>query len=222
MKSNSKRKAQIAVDVLMTAILLLQMSYSLAGELLHEITGIAFFVLFIVHHILVRNYTKALFKGKHTTEKALKITVDILLLVIILLMMASTLPISKYVFTFLGLNSLSSLGRTVHLLGAYWGFALMNVHIGFHLDIMLKKLMKTKKPLFISVLCAVFIAGLVTFIHEGIYKYMLLINQFVFFNTKGGLALFLVKYICIGGMFAVIGYTVLTLSKGKRKNETIR
>ena len=222
MKLNSKRKAQIAVDVLMTALLLLQMSYSLAGELLHEITGIAFFVLFIVHHILVRSYTKALLKGRHTPEKTAKIIVDVLLLIIMLLMMASALPISKYVFTFLGLNSLSSLGRTVHLLGAYWGFALMNIHVGFHLDIMLKKPMKTKKPVCVLVLCAIFIAGLGTFIHEGIYKYMLLINQFVFFDTKGGLALFLVKYIFIGGMFAVIGYAVLTLLKGKKKNETIR
>jgi hypothetical protein len=221
MKSNSKRKAQIVVDVLMAALLLLQMSYSLTGELLHEITGIAFFVLFIVHHILVRNYTKALLKGKHTNEKMLKIIVDILLLAIMLLMMASALPISKYVFTFLGINALSSVGRMVHLLGAYWGFALMNVHIGFHLDIMLNKLMKTKKTVCILVLCAVFIAGLITFIHEGIYKYMLLINQFVFFDTKGGLALFLVKYILIGCMFAVIGYTALSLLKGKRKNETI-
>ena len=39
----AKRKMQIAVDVIMTAILLVQMSYSIAGELLHEISGIAFF-----------------------------------------------------------------------------------------------------------------------------------------------------------------------------------
>ena len=72
MKSADKRKMQIAVDILMAAILLIQMSYSLAGELLHEITGIAFFALFICHHILVRSYTKALFKGKRTAEKPRK------------------------------------------------------------------------------------------------------------------------------------------------------
>ena len=217
MKSADKRKIRIAVDILMAAILLIQMSYSLAGELLHEITGIAFFALFICHHIIVRSCTKALFKGKRTAEKAAKITVDILLLIIMLIIMASALPISKYLFKFLGISGFSSVGRTAHLLGAYWSFALMNIHIGFHLDAMLNKAVKSKKAAATASLCSVFAAGLFFFIHEGIYRYMLLIDRFVFLDTRGGLPLFLIKYILIGGMFAVTGYGILTLLKGRKQ-----
>ena len=220
MKS-AERKIQLAVDMLMVCILLLQMSYSIAGELIHEITGIAFFVLFIVHHILSRKYTKALVKGKHNAEKIIKLIVDIMLFIIIIAMMLSAMPISKHIFTFLGLSRYASAGRTVHLLGAYQGFALMSLHIGFHFNFILAKIIKDKKKKIITyaVMAVLSAAGLYFFISEGIYKYMLLISRFVFFDTSGGLPLFITKYLLIMTMFASCGFTVMNLTKRKgRKN----
>lgn len=218
MKTVGKRKLQIITDVLMSAILLVQMSYGIAGKLLHEILGITFFVLFTAHHILSLSYTKALFSGRHTSDKILKTAVDILMFVSVLLIILSALPVSEYVFTFLGLGRFSSTARTVHMLSAYWGFAIMNLHIGFHLDVMLKKPLadKKKKPVVISALLAVFTVGVFLFIKEGIYKYMLLINRFVFFDFAGGLPLFLVKYIFIGLAFSVLGYGLISVSKRKK------
>ncbi|MBR0415537.1 MAG: DUF4405 domain-containing protein [Clostridia bacterium] len=214
-----KRKLQIAADVLMSCILLLQMSYSIAGEVLHEILGIALFVLFVLHHILSVNFTKALFKGKPTAEKTLKVVIDILLTVDVLALMVSALFISNHVFTFLGLHHLAAFGRTLHLLASYWGFALMSLHIGFHLDFMLHKVMKEKrkKTAAIAIMIVVSAAGLACFIHEETYKYMLLINQFVFFDVAGGLPLFLLKYILMAAMFATIGYAMIRLVKRRTK-----
>lgn len=215
----AKRKMQIAVDVIMTTILLVQMSYSIAGELFHEISGIAFLVLFLLHHILSFSYTKALFRGKKSADRVLKSIVDCLLFIIYICMMISAVPLSKYIFTFLGIGAFSGISRSVHMLGAYWGFALIGIHIGFHLDIMLKKPLrdKKKKPFVIAALCAVFSAGLILFIKEGIIKYMLFINQFVCFDESCGLALFLLKYILIGGMFASLGYLLINVIKRKGK-----
>lgn len=223
MKPKSKRKMQIIVDVLMTAVLLLQMSYSIAGELFHEISGIAFFVLFILHHILSFSYTKALFKGKKSAHRVLKIIVDCLLLVIFICMMLSAVELSKYIFTFLGIDSLSGISRTVHLLGGYWDFALISIHIGFHLDIMLSKIMKDKQKRTpaIIIMAIIFALGLFIFIKEGIIKYMLLINQFVFFDKSGSLALFLIKYIMIMLMFAIFGFALLKLTKLKKRRKEL-
>ena len=216
----TKRKIQITVDVLMLGILLLQMSYSIAGELIHEILGIALFILFLLHHILSVSFSKALVKGKQSHEKILKTVVDILLTVDILALIFSAVLVSKHVFTFLGISTLSSLGRTAHMLGAYWGFALMGLHLGFHLDFMLHRVMhdKRKKTAAYTVMLALAAAGLVCFIHEEIYKYMFLINQFVFFDTTGGLPLFILKYILIAAMFTTIGYGLINVIK-RRKNE---
>ena len=215
----AKRRAQIAVDILMAAVILVQMSYSLAGELLHEITGITFFGLCILHHVLAKNFSKALYKGKKSSDKIIKLIVDILLTAIVLAMMFSALPISKYVFAFLGLSNFASVGRTVHLLGAYWGFALIGLHIGFNFDVMFAKPMKDKKKR-IAIIAAMLLLsalGLYFFISEGIYKYMLLMNQFVFFDTDGGLPLHLLKYICIQILFISVGYGLINASKKKTK-----
>lgn len=215
----TKRKIQITVDVLMLGILLLQMSYSIAGEVLHEILGIALFILFLLHHILSVSFSKALVKGKQSHEKILKTVVDILLTADILALMFSAVLVSKHVFTFLGISTLSSLGRTVHLLGSYWGFALMNLHLGFHLDFMLHRVMyKRKKTAAYAIMLTLAAAGLVCFMHEGIYKYLLLINRFVYFDTDGGLPLFILKYILIAAMFTTIGYGIINVTKRRKNN----
>lgn len=211
----AKRKFQITVDALMLCVLLVQMSYSIAGELIHEILGITLFALFIVHHILSAGMSKALFKGRKTAVKTIKTAVDIMLTADVLMMMASAVIVSKHIFSFLDINTLSSFGRTTHLLGAYWGFALMSVHLGFHLDFVLHNVMKSKssKAVAAAVMIVLSAAGLMCFIHDEIYKYMLLINRFVFFDTAGGLPLFLLKYFLIMSMFASAGYAAVTALK---------
>ena len=217
MKTASKRRIQIIVDVLMTAVLLVLMSYSIAGELIHEILGISLFILFTAHHIFSLNFTKALFKGKITPTKIIKIICDILMAIFMLIMLLSALSVSKYVFAFLGINFLSALARNAHTFGAYWLFALISIHIGFHLDFMLAKPMKNKKKKTVVLLTvsALFLSGLVVFFKEGIYNYMFLINKFVFFDTRSGILLFILKYISIMCMFSIFGLAFTKIKKGE-------
>lgn len=63
---NRKQIWKIAVDVGMTAVLLLLMAYSLVGETAHEWLGIGIFALFITHHILNNGWCRNVFKGKYT------------------------------------------------------------------------------------------------------------------------------------------------------------
>jgi hypothetical protein len=59
-------KWKIIIDILMTVLLLLSMSYLLVGEEMHEWIGSGLFLLFIVHHILNRKWFTTVFKGKYT------------------------------------------------------------------------------------------------------------------------------------------------------------
>ena len=58
------KKLRMIVNISMTVVLLCLMAYSLVGELAHEILGTAMFVLFTVHHILIRKWFGALTKGR--------------------------------------------------------------------------------------------------------------------------------------------------------------
>ena len=68
---SGKMKWKIAVDILMTLALLVLMSYGMAGEAVHEWTGMGMFVLFILHHILNRSWTANLGKGRYTSFRIL-------------------------------------------------------------------------------------------------------------------------------------------------------
>ncbi len=59
-----KRKTilKIVVDIGMTVMLLLLMTYELIGEAAHEWIGIGMFCLFLIHHILNRKWCHCVFK----------------------------------------------------------------------------------------------------------------------------------------------------------------
>ena len=54
-----KKHIRTVVDMAMIVLLPMLMAYSLIGEKLHEIIGTILFALFIVHHVLNRQWYKA-------------------------------------------------------------------------------------------------------------------------------------------------------------------
>ncbi len=216
---SKKRKIQLVVDVLMTVDLLILMSYKIAGELIHEILGVVMIILIMAHIVLTINYTKALLKTGFGKDKLIKGITDYLLLIIYLMMIMSASTLSKHLLSFLDLSYYSGVSRIIHLICSYWGFALISMHLGMHLDYVLAKPMKNAKakPLIITAMVILSFAGLFMFIHEGIYNYMLLINPFVYFDTEGGLLLFLAKYILIMIMYISSGYGLIKLAEIENK-----
>ncbi len=63
---NRKTILKIAVDIGMTVMLLLLMTYERIGAAVHEWLGMEMFVLFIIHHFLNRKWSRYVFKGKYT------------------------------------------------------------------------------------------------------------------------------------------------------------
>ena len=123
---------KIVLDVLMTLALLFLMGYQLWGEAPHEWVGAGMFVLFILHHLLNGSWHKNLLRGKYTPMRVLMLGIDTLVLIAMLLQMYSGIVMSRHVFSFLGIGGGMMLTRRLHILGAYWGFALMSLHLGLH------------------------------------------------------------------------------------------
>ena len=71
----------IAVDVLMYAIMLVQMVYVFTGNIVHEVLGIGFFVCLAAHIIIKRKYLTGLFRFKGKSPiRAVSNAVTLLLL----------------------------------------------------------------------------------------------------------------------------------------------
>lgn len=214
------KKIKIIIDVLMTIALLFLMAYNLIGDVTHEVIGTVILILFIVHHILNRKWSKSIFKGKYTPLRIMQTLLVILVLITMLMQMISGIILSKYVFSFVDLNGLTGMARTMHLLGAYWGFVFMSLHIGFHWNIMinpvtkkLKKQSKIKQILFTLPSFLIAAYGIYAFIIRNVAEYMFLKSQFVFFDFSEPLVLFLVDYVAIMGLFVFIGHYLTKIIK---------
>ncbi len=220
-----KRKTvlKIAVDIGMIVILLFLMAYELVGETAHEWLGVGIFVLFVTHHVLNHQWLQNVFRGKYT---ALRIWQAILVAGIFLTMIGSIISgviLSRHAFAFLPIKGGRAFARNLHMLSAYWGLVWMALHLGFHWSMMMgmaKQVVKKISPVCQWLLrgIAILIAGygVYAFIQRDIGSYMLLKNQFVFFNFEEPLVFFMADYMAVMGLFVFIGHYLTKGLKGFR------
>lgn len=220
-----KMIAKICVDIGMTIALLLLMPYELVGQAAHEWLGIGMFILFIAHHILNGKWSRNLLNGKYTPLRIWQTILVILVLAAMIGSMVSGIILSRHVLSFLPISGGRAFARRLHMLAAYWGFVLMSLHLGFHWSMimgMAKKLVKTDSPVRTWVLriLALVIAGygVFAFVKREIGNYMLLRNQFVFFDFDEPLLFFYLDYIAVMVLFIFSGnYVCLWLKNGERR-----
>lgn len=217
------KKFRMIIDAFMTLALLLLMAYNLIGDATHEIIGTAIMVLFILHHIINRRWIKSVFKGKYTTFRMFQTFFAAAVLITMLMQIISGIILSKYVFSFVDLKGLTGIARTMHLLGAYWGFVFMGLHLGLHWNSMigyaagkLKKQSKAKKLLFAMPSFLIAAYGAYAFVDRNVAEYMFLKSQFVFFDFSEPLIIFIIDYTAIMGLFVFIGYYLSKIIRNRR------
>ena len=221
-----KAVIKLAVDIVMTLALLFLMGYHLWGEILHEWVGAGMLLLFIAHHILNGYWHRSLFKGKYNTLRFLTLCIDILVLVSLLAQMYSGIVMSRYVFDFLPSIGGMSLARRLHILGAYWGFLLMNLHLGLHWNMILgmsRKAIdirnKSKIRSTIALLAGSVVAGygVQSFIRRDFPIYLLLKSEFVFFDYNESKILFTIDYLSLMGLCIFIAHYCAKIIRRLRK-----
>lgn len=215
--------AKITVDVLMTLTLLFLMGYQLWGEAAHEWAGAIMLILFLAHHILNRGWYKSLFKGRYTSMRVFQVCVDMLLLVAMLAQMYSGIAMSRHVFAWLPVDGGMALARRLHILGAYWGYLLMSVHLGLHWNLFLgmarKRAGKTapsKRRSLILFLIGLLIAtyGAFVFMNRDFPTYLFLRSEFVFLDYEEPVWSFYLDYLSLMGLWVFLAHY---LSKCLRK-----
>ena len=210
----NKNRIRAVVDLTMCVLLPLMMAYSLIGEELHEWLGMGMLLAFILHHILNLLWFKHLFKGRYTPVRALYAAVDILLTIFMITQPISGIVMSKHIFLFLNFHEAAA-ARLIHLLGAYWGFLLMCVHLGLHLDMLAGKIFRGGRiPGIARVIAGVIgVYGIYALFKRQIPSYLFLQTQFVFFDFGEAVGLFLLDYLTIMIMSAAIGHGCVKLAR---------
>ncbi len=218
------KKIRILIDMLMTIFFIILMGYFITGNKVHEILGTITFVLFIIHNILNIKWYKAILKGKHNFQRIFHIVINLLLLVAMLGMVVSGIMISSNVFSFLNIQT-TMFGRKLHMLSTSWGFILMAIHVGLHLNSMMSKINKKMKNstfeyVYYFGLLILEGLGLYSFISTKVWEDMLLVNDFKFYDYNQNGIIFYLKYIGIVVFIELTVYLIFKLiNKLKNKEE---
>lgn len=218
-------KLKKAVDVMMTAALLFLMGYQFWGGKAHEWAGAGIFVLFAAHHILNWRWYRNLFRGKYSPMRMFQAGVDVLTFLSMVVLMYSSIVLSRYVFAFLPIESGLALARRLHILGSYWGFLLMSLHLGLHWNMVLGMVKRKKAAVSrrVSVICfilglAVALYGAWVFAKRDFGTYLFLQSEFVFLDYEESKILFYLDYLSLMGMCIFIShYMGKILRSSKRK-----
>lgn len=201
-----KKKVKIIVDALMSIALVILLSFSVTGQLVHEIMGTLMLALFITHHILNRKWIKAVAKGKYTPIRIYQTTLTAFCLVCMAGSAISGIILSRYVFGFVDIPSGLETARKAHMLFAYLGMIFMSLHIGVHLA-------KIKSKLLLALLCIISAVGVYSFAALDIIDYLTLKIMFV---PSGQSILVSLGYICIIILFATVSMLVSKLILRKK------
>lgn len=200
------------LDVLMTIALLFLMGYQFWGETAHEWIGTGMFALFIAHQICNLNWYKNLFRGSYTPMRILQCMVNILTLAAMLALMYSGITMSRHVFTFLPIQGGMALARRLHILGSYWGYVLMSLHLGLHwgmvLNLVIKRHILQRKYQSVGFVIGLLIAvyGSYVFAKRNFLTYLFLRSEFVFLDYEESKLLFFLDYLALMGLFILIAH----------------
>lgn len=143
-------KLKIILDIIMTLIMLCLINSNLTGVALHEILGIIIFFLFFFHKLLNFKWIKAvtgnLFKKSANTKTKWMYAIDLLLLILATLNVATGILISTFVLTEIEATDIYATSQLHHILAYLLGITLI-VHIGFHWAYLRNSLKLTKNGL---------------------------------------------------------------------------
>ena len=210
---NKLNKIRLPLDIMMTlvSIVLMGGNYLFPADIVHEILGVALFVLWAIHIFLNRRWYGAIFKGKYNPCRIMQTVINCCILICTIFVMISGIILSNHLFTFLNIQSGLGFARIAHLLSSHWYYLFMSLHIGLHMGRLFQNVAAKIFPRIILVLVCAY--GLYAFIARGVWKYLVLKQQFFFFDLERGYVLFAMDYISIIILFAVVSRLVVASLK---------
>ena len=213
---NKLNKIRLPLDIMMTlvSIVLMGGNYLFPADIVHEILGVALFVLWAIHIFLNRRWYGAIFKGKYNPYRIMQTVINCCILICTIILMISGIILSNHLFTFLNIQSGLGFARIAHLLASHWYYLFMSLHIGLHMGRLLQNVAAKILPRILLVLTSLY--GLYAFIARGVWKYLVLKQQFFFFDLERGYVLFAMDYISIIILFATILHLIASRLKKNR------
>lgn len=173
-------------------------------SLIHEWAGILFFVCVLFHLLQNRKWFKTLISGKYNLNRLSIMIIDLALIVIFILIVLSSLVISKFIFSNLNIMDVL-LARRIHLSLTAWLFILCCIHYGMHPNFMKKN----------SIINCILIVGGIIFVYTRFYERLFLLSEFPYMPFEESWKMYILNVImCLS--FISLGIILNKLIKNKK------
>lgn len=217
------KKIRIIIDVVMYIFFIILMGHHITGNHIHEILGIGTIILFIIHNIINIKFYKVIFKGKYNFKRLLLTVIDILLLFSMIGIIISSIIISRDVFSFLRIQT-TIFGLKLHMISTSWGFIIMSIHLGLHLNALINKInKKMKNSTFEYIYYLVFLIliayGIYSFIKLNLISDMFLQNPFKIYDFDESPFIFYLHVLSSSIFIALTIYILNKIKKGDKNYE---
>ena len=225
------QRLRMIINITMTilSIILMGGNFLFPADLVHEILGVGLFVLWVAHIILNRRWFGAIFRGNYNPYRVMQTIINCCILICTIFLMISGIILSNHIFTFLNIQGGLGFARIAHLLASHWYYLFMSLHIGLHVGMIFGNKGTstsagpstgsgtTRTAIIPRIILALISAyGIYAFIARGVWKYLILQQQFFFFDLERGYILFAIDYISIIILFATISHLIASRLKKNR------
>ena len=111
------QRLRMTIDITMTilSIILMGGNYLFPADIVHEILGVALFVLWAVHITLNRRWYGAISRGKYNPYRVMQTVINCCILICTIFLMISGIMLSNHLFTFLNIQGGLGFARIAHL-----------------------------------------------------------------------------------------------------------
>lgn len=120
---------RLLLDFLSVLIIIACLAYWWLDNLSHEIFGTALFALVISHNVFNRRWYGSAARGKRDAVRVFNIVTIVCLAMAMVLMLVTSLLISRDLFTFMALDGAFAV-REIHMFAGYWVLLIIAIHLG--------------------------------------------------------------------------------------------
>ena len=222
---------RLSLDLVMTALILLEFAYRLTGSTTHELIGVSMLTLLVIHGAWNWRWFAALGKGRYAGAplRIVSTTINALLLTAAWLMVASGVLNSELLFALTQVE-LDLLPRGLHTAAAYGFLMLIGVHLGMHWKMIMAETGKLAggsavflPPRLRSAslpVAAVAIAayGVVASFERSVLSRLTAYYSFGNWEFDESIAGFFAQYVAIVGLYAVLTHYGLRIFSSRSRS----
>lgn len=223
---NKRLFFKLTIDFLMFITFLWLILSPITTHYVHELLGVIFVFLLIIHNIMNRKWYIYLLKGKYNLIRILHSTVNLLLISLIVINTISALEISLWIFVFLPFDW-GITGRELHIASAYWAMLILSIHIGFHWDMLMnisRKLFRFSLPNFYRKLIMrlftiiIMAYGIYAIFKLNIGARLMASYSFFFFDTNQSYFIVFIDYLSFCGLCIALAHYSLKLLRYRKSS----